>query len=411
VVVRWAACVYNCSGFDPKADKVTQLWDEHCDAWVGGPGRGTVEWYPDGSRIYFVSEQTGFANLYSITPAGGDPTPLVQGKFEVSDVRLDAKRTRFTFVSSEGGPAVRHLDTVQFDGTGRRQLAMPNRPPELFVNNVQVTTTPTAEWLAGPWIDPPVVMVPSTDGVLVPSRLFRPPHFHRGGPAVIFVHGAGYLQNVFDGWSHYFREYMYEHFLMAHGYVVLDMDYRGSAGYGRDWRTAIYRHMGGKDLDDEVSGAKWLVDHEGAAKDRIGIYGGSYGGFLALMAMFTRPGVFAAGAALRPVSDWASYNAGYTTEILNYPDDKEAYRVSSPINFAGGLQGALLICHGLVDTNVPFQDSVRLTEKLIELGKTNWEIAPYPVEDHSFTRPSSWTDEYRRIFELFERTIGSARRR
>jgi dipeptidyl aminopeptidase/acylaminoacyl peptidase len=423
-------------GFDAKSDRLSQLWDEHCDAWVGGPGRGAIGWYPDGSRIYFVSEQSGFSSLYTVAPTGGDPVPLVRGNFEVSEVRLDAPRSRFTFVSSEGGPSIRHLDTIGLDGTSRRQLATlsadedstysiapngeevavvrssSNRPAELFVNKVQVTTTPTEEWLAGPWIDPAVVMVPSTDGVLVPSRLFRSAHFHRGGPAVIFVHGAGYLQNVYAGWSHYFREYMFEHVLMDHGYAVLDMDYRGSAGYGRDWRTAIYRHMGGKDLDDEVAGAKWLVDHEGVAKDRLGIYGGSYGGFLTLMAMFTRPGVFAAGAALRPVADWASYDDGYTTEILNEPqDDKEAYRVSSPINFVDGLQGALLICHGMVDTNVAFQDSVRVTEKLIELGKTNWEIAPYPLEDHGFTKPSSWTDEYRRILDLFERTIGSQRKR
>lgn len=423
-------------GFNAKTDQVSDLWDEHCDAWVGGPARGTVGWYPDGSRIYFASEKSGYENLYSLPAGGGDASPIVTGDFEVSDVRLDATRSRFTFVSSEGSPFIRHLDSVSLDGSNRHQLAVlsadedadyaiapdgehlavirskPNRPAELFVNDVQVTTTPTEEWLSGPWINPPVVMVPSTDGVKVPARLYKPAKWRRGGPAVIFVHGAGYLQNVYDGWSHYFREYMFHHYLMSKGYVVLDMDYRGSAGYGRDWRTAIYRYMGGKDLDDEIAGARWLVEQEGAAKNRLGIYGGSYGGFMTLMAMFTRPGVFAAGAALRPVADWASYNIPYSSEILNLPqDDKVAYQRSSPINFVEGLQGALLICHGMVDTNVTFQDSVRVTERLIELGKKNWEIAPYPVEDHAFTRPASWTDEYTRIFDLFERTIGSGRKR
>ncbi len=200
---------------------------------------------------------------------------------------------------------------------------------------------------------------------------------------------------------------MFHHLLMSKGYAVLDMDYRGSAGYGKAWRTAIYRHMGGKDLDDEVDGAHWLVSKLGAAPSRIGIYGGSYGGFMTLMAMFTAPGTFAAGAALRPVSDWANYNHGYTSEILNLPqDDHEAYERSSPIYHAEGLKGALLICHGMVDTNVHFQDTVRLAERLIELGKTNWEVAPYPVEDHDFRRAESWTDEYRRILALFDRTIG-----
>ena len=120
---------------------------------------------------------------------------------------------------------------------------------------------------------------------------------------------------------------------------------------------------------------------------RIGVYGGSYGGFITLMAMFTTPDVFAAGAALRPVTDWAHYNHGYTSNILNVPQkDAEAYRKSSPIYFAEGLKGALLICHGMVDTNVLFQDSVRLAQRLIELRKENWELAPYPVENHGFER-------------------------
>jgi dipeptidyl aminopeptidase/acylaminoacyl peptidase len=193
---------------------------------------------------------------------------------------------------------------------------------------------------------------------------------------------------------------------MEKGYLVLDVDYRGSAGYGRDWRTGIYRHMGGKDLDDQVDAARWLVSQQGVEAHRIGIYGGSYGGFITLMAMFTQPDIFAAGAALRPVTDWAHYNHPYTSNILNTPqDDAEAYRKSSPIYFAAGLKGALLICHGMVDTNVHFQDTVRLTQKLIELHKENWELAVYPVEDHGFQQPSSWADEYKRILRLFESNL------
>jgi len=124
------------------------------------------------------------------------------------------------------------------------------------------------------------------------------------------------------------------------------------------------------------------------------------------MAMFTQSGVFAAGAALRPATDWAHYNHPYTSNILNTPQaDAEAYRQSSPIYFAAGLKGALLLCHGMVDTNVHFQDTVRLAQKLIELHKENWELAVYPVEDHSFQQPSSWADEYKRVFRLFEQNL------
>jgi dipeptidyl aminopeptidase/acylaminoacyl peptidase len=127
------------------------------------------------------------------------------------------------------------------------------------------------------------------------------------------------------------------------------------------------------------------------------------------MALFTKPGVFAAGAALRPVTDWAHYNHGYTSNILNTPvQDSLSYVRSSPIYYASGLKDALLICHGMIDDNVHFQDVVRLSQKLIELGKDNWSVAFYPLESHSFIEASSWTDEYRRIYELFEQKLNGA---
>jgi dipeptidyl aminopeptidase/acylaminoacyl peptidase len=292
-----------------------------------------------------------------------------------------------------------------------------NTPPELHVMPMtpgaaatRVTTTPTDEWRAFKWIDPKVVTYKARDGVDVYARLYTPEMIgarrDRRRPGVVFVHGAGYLQNAHRYWSSYSREYMFHNLLASRGYVVLDPDYRASSGYGRDWRTAIYRHMGGHDLNDVVDGAKFLVDTERVHPQRIGVYGGSYGGFITLMALFTSPDTFAAGAALRPVTDWAHYNHGYTSNILNVPQlDAEAYKRSSPIYFAEGLKGRLLIAHGMVDTNVFFQDSVRLAQRLIELRKENWEIAPYPVENHGFTEETSWADEYKRILKLFEETL------
>jgi dipeptidyl aminopeptidase/acylaminoacyl peptidase len=272
----------------------------------------------------------------------------------------------------------------------------------------KITTTPTEEFLSFKWIEPKIISYRARDGQLVYARLYTPEMVGARRdpkhPAVVFVHGAGYLQFAFKYWSqNYYREHFFHHLLAARGYVVLAPDYRGSAGYGRDWRAGIYEHMGGKDLDDTVDGAKFLVATEKVDPKRIGIYGGSYGGFLTLMAMFTTPDIFAAGAALRPVADWAHYNHSYTAPILNLPqNDIEAYRRSSPIYFADGLKGQLLICHGMVDSNVFFQDTVRLIQRLIELRKETWSVAPYPVEDHSFTEETSWADEYKRILRLFE---------
>jgi dipeptidyl aminopeptidase/acylaminoacyl peptidase len=277
-----------------------------------------------------------------------------------------------------------------------------------------VTTSPSDEWRSFKWAEPQLVTYKARDGAEVYARLSTPEMVGAKRdprrPAVIFVHGAGYLQNAHKYWSSYFREFMFHNLLASRGYVVLDPDYRASAGYGRDWRTAIYRHMGGKDLEDVVDGAAYLAAQHKVDAKRIGVYGGSYGGFITLMAMFTTPDVFAAGAALRPVTDWAHYNHGYTSNILNEPHkDAEAYRRSSPIYFADGLKGALLICHGMVDVNVHFQDSVRLAQRLIELRKDNWEFASYPVEDHGFEKETSWADEYKRILKLFEYNLRATR--
>jgi len=407
----------------------------HDDAWLGGPLRWTAGWLPDGETVYYGSEETGYAHLYTVAAAGGDPRTLTTGAWEVQQAELAPDGRTFWLHTNEGDFGQVHLWALDIS-TGRRTqitaaegrqdatvapdgrtLAVlhstANHPPELFVqaNRAgatprQVTESTTPEWRTYGWTVPEIVMVAADDSVEVPARLYRPRGVPANGAAVVFVHGAGYLQNVHRWWSSYYREYMFHHLLAARGYVVLDLDYRGSAGHGRDWRTAIYRHMGGRDLDDQVDAARWLVRELGVDSTRIGIYGGSYGGFITLMAMFTRPGVFAAGAALRPVTDWAHYNHGYTARILNEPqDDSTAYRRSSPIYFAEGLQGHLLMCHGMVDDNVHFQDTARLVQRLIELGKENWEVAIYPAEPHGFRRADSWRDEYRRILRLFESTL------
>lgn len=408
------------------------------EAWVGGPGGFTLGWLPDNKRVFFQSERDGFSHLYTVSIDGGEPVQLTSGQFEVSDVRVSDDKTKFYFTSSEGSFFERNLYSMAFNGGARTKLtSMPgnnqatvspdetklaivrsyaNKPPELYIapNKTgaseaeikQVTNSPTDEWKSHNWIVPPIVPIKARDGATVYGRMYKPANWKKGGPAVLFVHGAGYLQNVHNWWSSYYREYMFHHLLMEKGYLVLDIDYRGSAGYGRDWRTGIYRHMGGKDLTDHVDAVDFLVKEHGVDAKKVGLYGGSYGGFITLMAMFTTPDVFAAGAALRPVTDWAHYNNGYTANILNLPqNDQEAYRKSSPIYHAAGLKGALLICHGMVDVNVHYQDSVRLAQKLIELRKENWELAGYPVEDHGFEQPTSWADEYKRIFKLFETNL------
>lgn len=427
---RWLWSVASAGGATVLVDA---LRDE---AWVNGPCFNCTGFTPDG-RIWFVSERTGYSHLYTVRPDASDKQAITSGRWEVLEVAVSDDGRSFELNTSEPSPFTRQAYRVPIAGGGRTRITAgdgghsvtyapdgqryvtvyseSNTPPELYLGRVgqaatsKLTTSTTEEFRRQAWVKPEIVMLPGEDGTPVPARIYRPQDVgaQPNGAGVIFVHGAGYLHNVHNWWSSYSREYMFHHLLATKGYTVLDIDYRGSAGYGRDWRTAIYRHMGGWDLNDHVSGSKYLTANFGINPERIGIYGGSYGGFITLMALFNKSEYFGAGAALRSVTDWAHYNHGYTGRILNLPqDDTLSYRRSSPIFFAQGLNDPLLIAHGMIDTNVQFQDVVQLAQRLIELGKENWEMAVYPVEDHGFVRPSSWTDEYRRILELFDRTIG-----
>jgi dipeptidyl aminopeptidase/acylaminoacyl peptidase len=437
---RWLILLDGATGH------LTLLDRQRDEAWIGGPSAGSFPannsgWIND-QTFYFQSEATGYSHLYTINVTTKEKKALTSGNYEVLNVQLSNSKKYFYITTNEVHPGEQHFYRLPITGgkaeklttfTGSNQASLSpdekwiailysysNKPWELYLqpNNaaaantnkakpLQITTQAQSdEFKSYAWRDPEVITFTARDSATVYGRLFRPAQPHANKPAVIFVHGAGYLQNAHKWWSMYYREYMFHNLLADNGYTVLDVDYRGSAGYGRNWRTGIYRYMGGKDLDDIEDGARYLVQKCGVNAQHIGLYGGSYGGFITLMALFKKPTIFEAGAALRPVTDWAHYNHGYTSNILNEPfSDSIAYRRSSPINFAAGLTDHLLICHGMIDVNVHFQDVVRLTQRLIELGKDNWELSVYPMEDHGFTEPESWTDEYKRIFRLFETSL------
>jgi dipeptidyl aminopeptidase/acylaminoacyl peptidase len=423
---------------DAATGNLSLLDRQHDDAWISGGAPGiddnTIGWL-DATHFYYQSEASGYSHIYVADVVTDDKKQLTNGKWEVQNLQLSNDKKTFYFnaniehpgnlqfyrLSVSGGEPVK-LTSIKGENDvtispDEKWLAIhysySNKPWELYLQPnrpgakaIQVTHSTTAEFNSYPWRDVPIITFKNRYGSDVYARIYVPKNPDPAKPAVIFVHGAGYLQNVTYSWSYYFREMMFNNMLTDKGYTVMDIDYSGSAGYGRDWRTAIYRHMGGKDLRDQVDGVKYLIDNYGINPRHVGIYGGSYGGFMTLMAMFTAPDVFTSGAAIRSVTDWAHYNHEYTADILNLPyTDSIAYRQSSPIYFANGLKGNLLMLHGMVDQNVNFQDIVRLTQRLIELHKDNWWLAPYPVEDHAFEQPSSWTDEYKRIYKLFEETL------
>ncbi|MDN3550528.1 prolyl oligopeptidase family serine peptidase [Mucilaginibacter aquaedulcis] len=424
---------------DPVTGKLTLLDRQRDEAWIGGPGIDNSEagniGFVDDTHFYFQSEASGYSHIYLVDVLNGAKKQLTSGKWEVQTLQLSNDKKTFYFTANIDHPGVTGFYSIPVSGgtpvkitsmKGGNEVTLSpdekwlairysysNKPWELYIQPnkpgakaVQVTHSVSPEFTSYPWRDPEIITFKNRYGNDVYARQYLPKNADPAKPAVVFVHGAGYLQEVTYSWSYYFREYMFNNMLADNGYTVLDIDYTASAGYGRDWRTGIYRHMGGKDLTDQVDGVKYLVEKFGVNPKHVGLYGGSYGGFITLMGMFTEPNVFAAGGAIRSVTDWAHYNHGYTSNILNEPfTDEQAYRKSSPIYFAGGLKGNLLMLHGMIDQNVNYQDIIRLTQKLIELHKENWELASYPVEDHGFEQPSSWTDEYKRIFKLFEQTL------
>ncbi|WP_233198822.1 MULTISPECIES: S9 family peptidase [Luteimonas] len=423
---RWLATVDLGNATLQSRDRLTDA------AWINWDFN-EFGWLPDHRTLWFLSETSGYSHLY--LNDGGRSRALTSGDWEVSSPVLSRDGSRFFFLCNREWPGRYDVCTAAGGNVaevtktgGIEDFALsPDEtrlllrtsdsytPPQLAVANVAdgdvrvLTDTRKPEFKAHDWLQPEYVQIPSKHGAgTVWGKFYAPENVEPGRkyPVVLFVHGAGYLQNVTDRYPNYFREQMFHNLLVQQGYLVLDLDFRASSGYGRDWRTAIYRQMGHPELEDYLDGIDWLVDNHQADRDRVGIYGGSYGGFMTFMALFREPGTFKAGAALRPVTDWSQYNHAYTANILNTPDiDPEAYLKSSPMEYADRLQDNLLIAHGMIDDNVFYKDSVMMSQRLIELRKDKWELASYPLERHAYQHPASWYDQYRRIYELFERTL------
>jgi dipeptidyl aminopeptidase/acylaminoacyl peptidase len=410
----------------------------HDDAWINW-NFNDFGWLKDGRTLWYLSEESGWSQLY-VKSLDGKAKALTSGKSEVSHPQLSPDGQWFYLrtnqvapysydvyrVPSDGGELTRvtryqGMDGFELSPDGSRLAVLHSSAYVLDQLAVQpaaggtpreLTRTMKSAFTAHDWIAPKIVEVPSSHGAgTIYAKYYGPANEEADTrPAVIFVHGAGYTQNVIESWPYYFREQMFHNMLVQKGYVVLDMDYRASEGYGRAWRDAIYRQMGHPELEDLLDGKAWLVKHHHVDPRRVGIYGGSYGGFMTEMALLRAPGEFAAGAALRPVSDWRLYNHEYTANILNSPElDPHAYAISSPINFADQLADPLLIEHGLIDDNVLAADSIRLYQRFIELHKKNFWMSLYPMERHGFVHADSWYDEYRRIEELFDTYVKPVR--
>ena len=416
---------------DSDSGKSRLLYSEYDSTWIE-EGIYSAQWSRDGKSIYFLSERDGWNHLYQMWKDSNDARRLTKGEWEVKwfDEHYSGGTIFFTAnreereqwqlyklekkniqkLSSQTGTYSSPALAYEGDAIVCSYSDF-DKPSELysFVGGKErlLTNSISKEFQSLQWIKPELVQFKARDGKTIHAMLYKPsevrPEEKRS--CVVFVHGAGYLQNIVRGWSGYYREYMFNNYLVSKGYVVFELDYRGSAGYGRDFRRDVYMYLGGKDLYDELDGVEYLKKLGYIDSARIGMYGGSYGGFLPLMALFKSPETYAGAAVLRAVTSWENYyrhNPWYTGARLGTPENnKEAYAKSSPITFADSLTKPLLILHGMLDDNVFFQDAAQLITKLQKAGK-KFEVMIYPAEAHGLTQPESWLDEYRRIDEFFD---------
>ena len=402
---------------------------------------------PNGKWIAFLTDRDGWDHLYVVPTAGGEAVQITRGHFEAWRPAWSHDGTRIAFDANEpdhagdrrvgiamiGGDPV-HA-TVTYVTTGRGTNVAPQWSPDdrrllyqhtdtqnsadLFVIAAAGGGTPVRLSDSMPsgidhsaFVEPQFVRYPGPDGKSVPGWLFVPKSLDRSKkhPAIIWVHGDGINQN-YDGWHiqrNYAVYYSYHQYLLQQGYVIFAPDYRGSIGYGREWRNGVYMDVGGNDAKDAWMGANYLKTLPYVDADRIGIWGLSYGGFFTLIAMTDQPTLFRAGVDVAGVADYVMYyhdpyNNDWTEGRMGTPQQNpKVYANASPISHIDRLARPLLVLHGTSDVNVPFLQSVWLMDEALKKNKGDLvQFMIYPGEFHYFSREHVLRDAWNRVDRFF----------
>ena len=425
---------------DFKNDTTYVVFEDSTKGWLYGTN---MEFAPENDLLMIQSEKDGWNHIYTIKPDGTELKQHTQGEYDIPFVEwLNSKS--MVIATSENDPGDIQLYKLTLSSNKKDLLTKAeghrrdfrlspdkryvaysktffNEPAEIYLvdikkpgKEVQLTNTVPESFSEIGWQKEDYIRFTGRDGKTKLSASILKPDVidqENGNPVVVFVHGAGSLQNVFKGFSFsYWREYMFNQYLTKKGYYVIEVDYRHSTGYGRKFREDVTNWMGKYETEDIEDGLAYLAEnYSGADTSRVGVYGGSYGGFMALYTVSVSPEHFDAAAALRSVTNWENYyytNPWYTYPRLGTPQaDSVNYARSSPITYVDSLTKPVLILHGLIDNNVGFQDAAQYIEKLIQTGNTDFDMMMYPSERHSFRDPDSWFDEYRRIFEFFQEEL------
>ncbi|HEY6946475.1 MAG TPA: S9 family peptidase [Candidatus Acidoferrum sp.] len=403
---------------------------------------------PNGKWIAFLSDQDGWDHLYVMPSAGGNAVQITKGHFEAWRPAWSHDSTRISFDANiEDHPGDRRIgiatigdDPAQAkiayitdaagtniephwsEGDGRLvyQHTDTHNSADLYTiasregaQPVRITDSMPAQMDRARFVEPQFVHYPGPDGQQVPAWLFVPKNLDhsRKHPAILWIHGDGVNQN-YDGWHvqrNYAVYYSIHQYFLQKGYVVLAPDYRGSIGYGRDWRTGVYMDVGGKDAKDAWMGGNYLKSLPYVDANRIGVWGLSYGGFFTLIAMTDQPKLFRAGVDVAGVVDYAMYysdpyHGDWTASRIGTPEEHpDVYKNASPISHIDRLERPLLVLHGTADVNVPFLESVWLMDQALKKHKGDLVSSMiYPGEFHYFSREHVLLDAWHRVDRFFD---------
>jgi dipeptidyl aminopeptidase/acylaminoacyl peptidase len=403
---------------------------------------------PNGKWIAFLSDQDGWDHLYVMPSTGGDAVQITKGHFEAWRPQWSHDSTRIAFdANTVENPGRRVIGIATIgenpanaqtayvtpgigtdiephwsEGDGRLvyQHTDTENSADLYTIAAKEGAAPirlTDSMPAGidhsQFVEPQFVHYPGPDGQQVPAWLFVPKNLDKSKkhPAILWIHGDGVNQN-YDGWHvqrNYAVYYSLHQYFLQKGYVVLAPDYRGSIGYGRDWRTGVFMDVGGKDAKDAWMGANYLKTLPYVDAERIGVWGLSYGGFFTLIAMTDQPKLFRAGVDVAGVVDYAMYysdpyHGEWTASRIGTPEENpQVYANASPISHIDRLERPLLVLHGTADVNVPFLESVWLIDQALKKRKGDLvSFMMYPGEFHYFSREHVLLDAWHRVDAFFD---------
>ncbi len=421
---------------DAATGQVREVFHETKPTWVNVTY--TKHYYDDADKFIWGSDRDGHTHLYLFRNDGTLERQLTQGPWEVTSLdAVDEKRGHVYFTALEKSILERHLYRVGENGKGFRRVTQRDgthsvtfSPDDRYYIDVfsDATTPPitsvhdaTGERLFTLFESkeadiaeyqlptPEFFTITSRDSIEFQCSMIKPPHFEAKEKyaVLVYVYGGPHAQVVRNSWGG--SRYLWHAFLAQRGYIVFSLDNRGSFGKGPAWEDPILKTMGNLELADQMAGVEYLKSLPYVDSTRIGIWGWSYGGYMTCLAMFKAPGVFASGAAVAPVTDWRLYDTIYTERYMKRPEDNpEGYEDSAPLNFVEGLEAPFLLIHGTADDNVHMQNSMRLTEELVEKGK-DFELMLYPGKLHDIGGDAARIHLYKQLTDFFERTLGPFR--